>query len=93
MNRSPLLAVALVLTVAPLAHAQAPKKPALVAAPLDCLKGVRAHAAMMRAQPLALPPAVVRAPQAVPPKPWGQSSSFTVTAGAPSQGAGSGCSR
>jgi len=81
MSRSSLLAVALVLTAAaaaPMARAQAPKKPALVAAPLDCLKGVRAHAALLRAQPLALPPAVVRALQAVPPKPWaGSPSAFT----------------
>ena len=81
MNRSSLLVVALVLTAAvaaPTARAQALKKPASVAAPLDCLKGVRAHAAMMRAQPLALPPAVVRAPQAAPPRPWaGSPSAFT----------------
>jgi len=65
MNRPFLLTTALVLAAIPLtAHAQSHKKSLPVPAPttLDCLKGVRAHAAMMRAQPLALPPAVVRAP-------------------------------
>ncbi len=73
MNRSLLLAPALVLmavAASPMARAQSPKKPAPVSASLDCLKAVRVHTAMMRAQPLALPPAVVRVPKAVPPKPW-----------------------
>ena len=78
MNRPFLLTTALVLAAIPLtAHAQSHKKSLPVPAPttLDCLKGVRAHAAMMRAQPLALPPAVVRAPQAAPPRPWAGSAS------------------
>ena len=86
MNRPFLLTTALVLAAAiPLtAHAQSHKKSLPVPAPttLDCLKGVRAHAAMMRAQPLALPLAVVRAPQAAPPRPWaGSPSAFTAVYG------------
>jgi len=69
MNRPLLLTAAVVLTAAaasPTAQAQAPKKPVPVPASLDCLQSVRAHAAMMRAQPLPLPLTVLRWPQAVP---------------------------
>ena len=97
MNRPLLLTAALVLmaTAASMARAQSFKHSQVIPAraPLDCLKAVRAHVALLRAQPLALPPAVVRTPQAVPPRPWGQSPAFSAVAGAPSQGASSGCFR
>lgn len=68
MNRPLLLTAAFVLMAAasPMAQAQAPKKPVPAPAYLDCLQSVRAHAAVMRAQPLPLPLTVLRWPQAAP---------------------------